>query len=331
MVDEFYMRLALECAWRFQGLTYPNPAVGCAIVDKNGKLLSVEAHKEQGKAHAELEAVKTALLTFQDFNFPEEPSLVHEFILKNHNNFLEGSTVYVTLEPCNHYGSTPPCSLLLSSLHVKRVVVGVRDENEVASGGIKTLQNSGIRVHVGVLQKECKELLEPFLRWSSGKGFAFFKLAMSLNGVVDGGVVSSLESRKIAHKLREKISLLAIGGNTVRVDRPLLDTRLSSGENTPDVLIYSKQKEFDKTIPLFNIPNRRVHVEDNLQRVFNSPFAMIEGGEGMLKAVYEQIEWLLLFRSAKMKIGKGVHVEGRFKRLCSFDIGEDLCEWYRKV
>ena len=68
-----------------------------------------------------------------------------------------------------------------------------------------------------------------------------------------------------------------------------------------------------------------------MQRVFNSPFAMIEGGEGMLKAVYEQIEWLLLFRSAKMKIGKGVHVEGRFKRLCSFDIGEDLCEWYRKV
>ena len=111
----------------------------------------------------------------------------------------------------------------------------------------------------------------------------------------------------------------------------MLDTRLSNGITQPDVLIYSKKSDFDRTIPLFNIPNREVHVEDNLQKVFGSPFVMIEGGEGMLKSTINKLEYLLLFRSPKMKIGKCIQIENSFRRLCSFEIGEDICEWYKKI
>ncbi|MDR3345670.1 MAG: riboflavin biosynthesis protein RibD, partial [Campylobacteraceae bacterium] len=106
--DEFYLSLAINEAWKYQILTYPNPAVGCVITDKNGTLLACEAHKRAGCAHAELEASRQALAKLNPLlKFPQNPNELHAFIIKNHENLLKNSTFYVTLEPCAHQGKTP--------------------------------------------------------------------------------------------------------------------------------------------------------------------------------------------------------------------------------
>ncbi|MBN2963456.1 bifunctional diaminohydroxyphosphoribosylaminopyrimidine deaminase/5-amino-6-(5-phosphoribosylamino)uracil reductase RibD [Sulfurospirillum sp. T05] len=327
MPDEFYMRLALEAAWEFQGRTYPNPAVGCVICSQHGEILAIEAHQKAGEAHAEVRAVKTALGRLNpSLIFPQDPTALHAFLLANHQNLLKDASIYVTLEPCNHYGTTPPCALLLRALHVRRVCIGMKDESPKASGGMARLVKAGIGVKQGVLEKECALLLAPFLAWQKGH-FSFFKLAMSSNGVIDGGIVTSEASRKRVHELRQHLSLLAIGGNTVRTDRPTLDARLCAGK-APDVLIYSREAQFDQSIPLFSVPERKVTIASSWEPLLCSPFVMIEGGEGTLRALPEQTQWLLVFRSAHFKTGQCPCITARFKRVWHQPCGEDMMEWY---
>ena len=141
--DNFYMKLAIDEAWKYQLLTYPNPAVGCVIV-KDGKLLAIEAHKEAGQAHAEVNALKVAFLNFNPnsvLKIKQTSHEIHEFLIKNHNNFFNDCDIYVTLEPCNHIGKTPACANLLKELKPRRVIISVKDTNNVASGGIETLLN----------------------------------------------------------------------------------------------------------------------------------------------------------------------------------------------
>ncbi|MBE0495069.1 MAG: bifunctional diaminohydroxyphosphoribosylaminopyrimidine deaminase/5-amino-6-(5-phosphoribosylamino)uracil reductase RibD [Campylobacterales bacterium] len=328
MNDEFYMRLALEAAWEFQGRTYPNPAVGCMICSQHGEILAIQAHQKAGEAHAEVRAVQAALERLNPtLDFPQNPTELHAFLLSNHQNLLKDACVYVTLEPCNHYGTTPPCALLLEALHVRRVCIGMRDENSKASGGMARLTKAGIAVRQGVLEKECALLLAPFLAWQRGH-FSFFKLAMSNNGVIDGGIVTSEASRKRVHELRQYLSLLAIGGNTVRADRPTLDARLCKGK-APDVLIYSRETQFDQSIPLFHVKKRKVTIASSWEPLLQSPFVMVEGGEGTLRALPKETTWLLVFRSPHFKVGKGVRLERRFVKVWQSACGEDTMEWYR--
>lgn len=327
MSDNFYMGLALDAAWPYQGLTYPNPAVGCVIVDKNGAILSISAHQKSKQAHAELNAVKLALEKLNpQFRFPKEPNDLHAFILKNHNNLLKDATVYVTLEPCNHYGSTPPCSMLLASLHVKRVCIGVLDSNQQASGGAKFLRSKNIDVKLNIMQKECEALIGPFKEWQKGH-FGFVKIAMSLNGVMSGKAISSLASRTHMHALRDKLSLLAIGGNTVRTDNPKLDARLVNGK-APDVLILSKSKEFGKDLELFNVLDRKVYIESSWERFFNASFAMLEAGPNLLAAMPQSIKWMLVYRSSKFKLGLSPKLQSEWRLLWQGLKGEDSFGWY---
>ncbi len=330
MNDEFYMRLALEAAWEFQGLTYPNPAVGCVICSRHGEILAIEAHQQAGQAHAEVRALRAALAHLNpSLVFPQDPVLLHAFLLSSHQDLLRDASVYVTLEPCNHYGATPPCALLLEALHVKRVCIGMGDENPKAKGGAARLQEAGVEVVQGVLREECALLLAPFLAWQQGH-FSFFKVAMSNNGVVDGGIVTSEASRKRVHALRQHLSLLAIGGNTVRTDRPILDARLCEGK-APDVLIYSRHKTFDPTIALFHVPKRKVYIAASWELLLRSPYGMIEGGEGTLRALPEATKWLLVFRSPHFKEGKHINIAQTFKRVWQGPCGEDMMEWYLRV
>lgn len=298
--SEFYMNLALKEGWKYQGLTYPNPAVGCSIVSNDGAVLSVEAHQKAGLPHAEVNALKSAYIKLtndakiQDITNSAD---IHKYLIQNHNNIFKNCSVYTTLEPCSHVGKTPSCADLLSEMGVQKVYVGALDSNEEASCGNKKLQDANVKVENGVLEDECKELLYPFETWNKDK-FVFFKWAQRLNGTYDEGIITSKESRKKVHAMRDKCDLLVIGGETVRVDRPTLDARLVDGK-APDILIYSRQSEFDNTIPLFNVEGRKVIVSDNLDTLDDYKNIMIEGGSNMFEATRNIVDRYLCFVAPK--------------------------------
>jgi diaminohydroxyphosphoribosylaminopyrimidine deaminase/5-amino-6-(5-phosphoribosylamino)uracil reductase len=300
--DNFYMKLAIDEAWKYQLLTYPNPAVGCVIV-KDGKLLAIEAHKEAGQAHAEVNALKVAFLNFNPnsvLKIKQTSHEIHEFLIKNHNNFFNDCDIYVTLEPCNHIGKTPACANLLKELKPRRVIISVKDTNNVASGGIETLLNENIKVTLGVLENEGNKLILPFLSCQN-KTSIFFKMAQTLNGTTNGKI-SSNRALAYVHALRDKIDLLVIGGNTIRIDRPTLDTRYIQGNN-PDVFIYSKNKIFDNSIPLFKTANRKVIISDDLFKLLDYKFVMIEGTYNLLEKLKQRIDFIILIISPKIKNG----------------------------
>ena len=326
MVDENFMQKALDEAWKYQGLTYPNPPVGAVIVDDKQNLISIGVHKRAGLAHAELDAVKNAL-TFCGYKLlSKDPSSLHEEIRKKHKNFFKNHSIYITLEPCNHYGKTPPCSLLLKDMGFKKVFISTRDINKDASGGIEFLKDF-TDVKVGVLEEEGRQLLTLFSIWLKKKPFVFFKVAVSKNGIYSGGIISSKKSRELVHRLREVCDLLVIGGETVRVDRPTLDTRLASGKNPPDVLIVSKRDDFDKTIPLFGVEGRKVFISDSLEKLKEYSFVMVEGGENFYRFVKEHLDAVMIFQSKNILNGKSFEFAKEFKRLNKFNYFDDTIEW----
>ena len=327
----FYMSLALKEAWKQQGLTYPNPAVGAVIIDKYGKLLSIEATQAAGKEHAELKAIESALIHLGDAHLStlKTASEKHQHILSYHDNKLKGASIYVTLEPCTHHGKTPPCSTLIQFCGFKTLICGTMDPNQEASGGIAILQDWGIDVVTGILQKECDLLLIPFRKWQEEKPFVFFKLALSSNGVYDGGIITSKESRTLVHQMRSNIDLLVIGGETVRVDRPILDSRLVAGK-APDILILSHQKEFDKSIPLFSVPHRKIFIEENFDRIKQYHFIMIEGAEAMLQASTSIVDWYCIFTSSSMKKGRTIQIEKDLQRLQVMKNEHETIAWFQK-
>ena len=322
--DNFYMRLAIDEAWKHQLLTYPNPAVGCVIV-KNQRLLAVEAHKEAGMPHAEVNALKTAYLKDNPNSILKTKNSsfdIHQFLLQNHNGFFNDCEIYVTLEPCNHIGKTPSCANLLKELKPKRIIISVKDPNKQATGGLETLKNENINVTLGILEKDGLNLILPFISWQN-KSCIFFKMAQTLNGSIDGKI-SSNRALAYVHTLRDKIDLLVIGGNSVRIDKPTLDTRYIQGKN-PDIFIYSKNKVFDNNIPLFKIPNRKVLISDDLYKLLDYKFIMIEGVYNLLDKLKERIDFFILIISPKIRKGQNAlnEIDLDFEIIHENFIGED--------
>lgn len=322
--DNFYMRLAIDEAWKHQLLTYPNPAVGCVIV-KNQRLLAVEAHKEAGMPHAEVNALKTAYLKDNPNSILKTKNSsfdIHQFLLQNHNGFFNDCEIYVTLEPCNHIGKTPSCANLLKELKPKRVIISVKDPNKQATGGLETLKNENIDVTLGILEKDGLNLILPFISWQN-KSCIFFKMAQTLNGSIDGKI-SSNRALAYVHTLRDKIDLLVIGGNSVRIDKPTLDTRYIQGKN-PDIFIYSKNKVFDNNISLFKIPNRKVLISDDLYKLLDYKFIMIEGVYNLLDKLKERIDFFILIISPKIRKGQNAlnEIDLDFEIIHENFIGED--------
>ncbi|WP_419673725.1 bifunctional diaminohydroxyphosphoribosylaminopyrimidine deaminase/5-amino-6-(5-phosphoribosylamino)uracil reductase RibD [Aliarcobacter butzleri] len=322
--DNFYMRLAIDEAWKHQLLTYPNPAVGCVIV-KNQRLLAVEAHKKAGMPHAEVNALKTAYLKDNPNSILKTKNSsfdIHQFLLQNHNGFFNDCEIYVTLEPCNHIGKTPSCANLLKELKPKRIIISVKDPNKQATGGLETLKNENIDVTLGILEKDGLNLILPFISWQN-KSCIFFKMAQTLNGSIDGKI-SSNRALAYVHTLRDKIDLLVIGGNSVRIDKPTLDTRYIQGKN-PDIFIYSKNKVFDNNIPLFKIPNRKVLISDDLYKLLDYKFIMIEGIYNLLDKLKERIDFFILIISPKIRKGQNAlnEIDLDFEIIHENFIGED--------
>jgi len=329
----FYMKLALDEAWKYQGLTYPNPAVGCTVTGKNGEILAVKAHKKAGSPHAEVEALKSAYFKLTNdkkiLNITSS-SQIHEYLLENHNNCFNSISIFSTLEPCSHIGKTPSCATLISKLGIKKLFVGSLDSNKEASGGNEIVENSGVETKNGVLEKECDALLKPFNLWQK-KRFVFFKWAQRLNGTVDAGIISSKKSRILVHAMRDVCDLLVIGGNSVRVDRPTLDARLVDGK-APDILIVSRNKEFDETIPLFNIKNRKVIISDNFSVLDNYKNIMIEGGENMFNLSKNIVDYYLCFLS--LQIGGNNNFTNKDDKFSILNIQkdeQDIIMWMKQA
>ena len=207
-VDVAMMRAALVEARRGLGKTAPNPAVGCVIV-KGGRVIAVGHHERAGEPHAEVVALRAA------------------------GRRARGATVYVTLEPCCHTGRTPPCTEALLSAAPSRVVVGCHDPNpRVAGGGARALREAGIRVDVGVLDRECGELVRGFAEWiRHGRPWVELKLAASLDGRIAARTgkskwISSPASRRIVQEMRARVDAVLVGVGTVLADDPRLTCRL---------------------------------------------------------------------------------------------------------
>ena len=327
------MQVAIDSAWEFQGLTFPNPAVGCSVVDAHGKIISVGVHEKAGEPHAEVNALQMAYALLKDDSsilLISDSATIHDFLINNHENIFVDCTLYVTLEPCAHHGKTPSCALLIKALGIKNVVVGHRDPNAEATGGISILKESGCDVEMA---EECElranDLLKPFITWQL-KPYVTFKWAQRLDGTIDGGPISSQLSRINVHAMRDVSDLIVIGGETVRSDRPTLDARLVDG-SVCDVLIYSRQTEFDKSIPLFNVEGRNVYIASSLDRIQNYKNILIEGGPAMFEATKNVVDSYLCFVAPKSGgTIRFTNTKDDFRILHSRNSGGDVMMWMER-
>jgi len=328
--DKILMNLAIYKAWKYQGITYPNPAVGALIVDSRGEIVAIEAHQKAGTSHAEVLALLSAYEEITNQKLPIDklnPILAHRFLTTYAKDVFKNCSIYVTLEPCSHIGKTPSCASLLIELGIKKVVVGTKDPILSHSGGVDIMKYQGIEVRVGVDEEKAKELIAPFLIWQD-RAFVLFKIAQTFNGKIGGGYLSCESSLTHTHKLREVSDRILIGGNTVRLDRPRLDCRFIEEAIPPDIYIYSASNNLDRSIPLFNIPHRSVEVGDDLSFLNNPSFVIVEGGEGMLNAIKDKIDWFLIYQTSIVSTNEvDYKLNLRTHSLHQRKIGEDMMLW----
>jgi len=325
------MQLALEKAWSYQLLTYPNPAVG-AVVSYRGRIVSIEAHHKAGGSHAEVLALLSAYETISGTMTGidrEDADAVHRFLRALPPRLFSEYTLYVTLEPCSHQGKTPSCASLLSGLKPGRVVVAAHDPIPGHGGGIAMLEASGIKVDTGIEAEKAGQLLEPFLIWQK-RAFVLYKVAQTMNGRIGGGYLSSRDSLEHVHQIRAVCDRLVIGGNTVRSDKPTLDCRFT-GAKAPDVTIYSKRQDFDRDIPLFSVPDRKVVIGDTLSFLDDPSFVLMEGGGGLLRALSREIDWYLFYQTPKLSTGNLTYnIDKELSFLHSERKGIDMMIWSKE-
>jgi diaminohydroxyphosphoribosylaminopyrimidine deaminase/5-amino-6-(5-phosphoribosylamino)uracil reductase len=229
--DANYMLKALRLAQRGLGNVEPNPIVG-AIIVKNGKIIGSGWHKKFGGAHAEINALADC---------------------KKRGNNPKGATMYVTLEPCCHYGKTGPCTDALIAAKLKRVVVATIDPSKHANGkGIRQLRKGGITVDIGLCEGQARVFNAPFMKFArTGKPWVTLKWAQSIDGKLvsakSSGLghpirewISSKESRQDAHKLRRQVGAILVGINTVLKDDPLLTPRPSNGKKPIRIVLDNR-------------------------------------------------------------------------------------------
>jgi diaminohydroxyphosphoribosylaminopyrimidine deaminase/5-amino-6-(5-phosphoribosylamino)uracil reductase len=214
-------------------------------------------------------------------------------------------------------------------LKLERAVIAIKDPIPSHSGGAVLLETSGIKVEIGTEAEAANHLIEPFLIWQK-RAFVLFKLAQTSNGKIGGGYLSSPASLTHVHQLREVCDRLLIGGNTVRADRPTLDCRFTGG-TAPDVTIYSREPNFDRTIPLYCVEDREVSISNDLEFLQEPSFVLVEGGEGMLRALSGQIDWYLFYQTPKLSSHNLTYnIDKDLTFLHSEKKGIDIMIWSKK-
>ena len=234
MTHEAYMEMALALAVRGTGWTSPNPNVG-AVVVKNGRVVGRGWHKQCGGPHAEVFAIDEA------------------------GDEAKNADIYVTLEPCNHTGKTPPCTEKILNAGIKRVFIAMADPNPVASGGIERLRENGVEVTCGILQDKAEAINEGFIKHIRCKRpFVIAKSASTLDGRTATSTghsqwITGPSARRHVHQLRHEVDAILVGIGTVRADDPSLTCRLEQGGKDPMRLVVDTRLSIDETAKILRL------------------------------------------------------------------------------
>lgn len=278
--DEKYMQRCLQLASSGKGHVAPNPMVG-AVVVYDGRIIGEGYHRQYGKAHAEVNAIN---------------SVSDKSLLKN-------STIYVSLEPCSHYGKTPPCSQLIIDMEIPRVVVATLDPYHKVSGrGVQMLREAGVEVVIGVLEKEARlQNKEFFVSQTQNRPYVYLKWAQTSDGFIDKKriageaieptPISNKFTKTLVHKLRSEVSAIMIATNTAVNDNPSLTTRLWFGEN-PQRIILDRNRRIPSSYHLFdNNVNTIIFTEkvDNELIGDQTSFVVVKFDEYLIPTVLKEL------------------------------------------
>lgn len=302
--DQKYMQRCLELAQNGLGNTYSNPMVGSVIVYDN-KIIGEGFHHKAGEPHAEVNAIQSV----------------------KDKNLLKDSTLYVNLEPCSHYGKTPPCSLLIKQMKIPRVVIGCTDTfSEVSGRGIKMLMEAGVDVKVGVLEKESRELNKRFFVFHEKKRpYIILKWAETRDGFIDihrdvsdhgqPTWITNDIARVLVHKWRREEQAILVGTNTAIKDNPSLTVRDWNGNNPVRILIdrelkvpdthhlycgdvethiFTQKEKENRENVVYHVIDFKCNVEEQILEVLfelNIQSVIIEGGRVVLKNFLDKGLW----------------------------------------
>ena len=293
--DEKYMRRCLQLARHGEFTTAPNPMVGAVIVH-DGRIIGEGWHRRYGEPHAEVNAVRSVR--------PQDEALLRE------------ATIYVSLEPCSHWGKTPPCAELLVEKGFPRVVVGCLDPNEkVAGRGIARLREAGTEVVVGVLEEECKWQNRKFMTWhTKHRPYITLKWAESADGFLDrhrtsradGAPVkfSSPWTQMLVHRLRATHEAILVGRRTWELDQPSLTTRLWPGKS-PEIIILRNGKIETLKDGLSQDMNEAFDISTFQHFSFQS--LLVEGGAHTLQSFLDADLWDEIYiERSELVLGDGV-------------------------
>ena len=291
-VHEKYMRMALKLALKAKGKTSPNPMVG-ALVVKGGRIIAQGFHEKAGLPHAEAVALDAA------------------------GAHARGATLYITLEPCTHFGRTPPCVDRVIKSGVKEVVVGMIDPNPLNNGkGVRALQQHKIKVKVGVLEDELRKMNEVFIKYITKRlPFVTVKIAQSLDGKIatasgDSKWITSDASRAFAHRLRKDYDAIMVGVNTVLRDNPILDAWFSKKQ--PIKIVVDSQLSTPQNANIFS----------KKRQVIIATLPISPGQETENRSM---LDGLATFLEAKEKSGQ-VDLKDTLKKLAKLEIANVLVE-----
>ena len=339
---EGYMHSCLELAVKGLGRVAPNPMVGCIIAGENG-IVGEGYHEIFGGPHAEINAINSV----------------------DHKASLEGATLYVNLEPCNHEGKTGPCTDAIIKSGIKKVVIGCTDPNpEVNGKGIEKLKQSGIEVTTGVLERECAEVNKRFFTFHKKKRpFIILKWAQTSDGFIDRkrtaqespAKITQDEADMMVHLWRSQEQAIMVGTHTVVMDNPKLTTRKTKGASPVRVVldrslrIPTSSNVFDKSAPTIVFTEQKqggnhgaeyialnfdgTLLQNMLKELYNKNIqsVIVEGGEKLLKSFVDKDLWdeAKVFYSAKT-LGEGVRAPNfPFPSKGEIRIGDDTLSLYR--
>lgn len=274
--DEKYMRRALELARHGELDASPNPMVGAVIVDPSGRIIGEGWHRRCGEGHAEVNAVASV----------KDPSM------------LRDATMYVTLEPCSHYGKTPPCADMIVEKGIPRVVIGTLDPFAKVSGrGVAKLLAAGVEVSTGMLEDECRELNRKFMTAHRlHRPYITLKWAQSADGYIDGRISTHVTSVAV-HKMRATNDAILIGSGTALADNPTLTTRDFAGKS-PVKVVLDRRRRLPADLRLFNDGEVIVlsdcrNLSEVMERLYDRGLTsvLVEGGAEILGSFLSEDLW----------------------------------------